>query len=363
MTTFYNHLSSLPLDRVLTFLDQMRARIPLLGGRHFIHSDYPRSRLCINQILTILQGKCQANSEIGQIVMKRIHSLDSAADASVRQSWFFTRMLTCVRRFFGNRSFTPSLRSQLYNGFLQKPEHSSCFICYQASEIQWPAKFSRGPHTTEVIVVNQDTLAALRQENLNSRCLRPVLLDMANSVLPGGHYKNPELGSSQEEFLVERSMNRSYQLGATLEFAKRVRTTKATEAFIPDDGCLYLPTIHYYLNPLTDAIANCATICAAAPDFTGIATPPSYENTNYRTTMKNIIRSIFHAAAVHDHDTLILGALGCGMFNNRPSAISRMFKEVLEQEFGGIFRKVIFAIKGGDPDVLTTFTETFKHTT
>ncbi len=41
---------------------------------------------------------------------------------------------------------------------------------------------------------------------------------------------------------------------------------------------------------------------------------------------------------------LILGAYGCGVFRNDPGQIAGWWKELLEGDFAGIFRTVVFAV-------------------
>merc|ERR1712176_289914 len=51
------------------------------------------------------------------------------------------------------------------------------------------------------------------------------------------------------------------------------------------------------------------------------------------------MRSIMHVAESQGHDALVLGAFGCGAFQNDPQLIARLFAELLETEFKG-FRAV-----------------------
>lgn len=61
--------------------------------------------------------------------------------------------------------------------------------------------------------------------------------------------------------------------------------------------------------------------------------------------VKNKMRTIFRIALRHRHDSLVLGAWGCGAFCNPPKHIASLFHEVLkEEEFKNKFRKIVFAI-------------------
>ena len=68
----------------------------------------------------------------------------------------------------------------------------------------------------------------------------------------------------------------------------------------------------------------------------------------------NKIRTIFRIALVNGHDSIVLGAFGCGAFRLPPEAVAEQFARALgEPEFAGRFRIVIFAILevGGNSDV------------
>ncbi len=62
--------------------------------------------------------------------------------------------------------------------------------------------------------------------------------------------------------------------------------------------------------------------------------------------MVNLIRNILEVAASNDADILILGAFGCGTFNNPPELVAEVFRRLLEDKgYGRFFKKIIFAIK------------------
>ena len=61
--------------------------------------------------------------------------------------------------------------------------------------------------------------------------------------------------------------------------------------------------------------------------------------------IKNKIRTIFRLGIANGHDSLVLGALGCGAFRNPPRHVARLFHEVmLEEEFKNKYRHIVFAI-------------------
>ena len=61
--------------------------------------------------------------------------------------------------------------------------------------------------------------------------------------------------------------------------------------------------------------------------------------------VKNKRRTIFRIALKQGHDSLVLGAWGCGAFRNPPKHIAALFHEIMnEKEFKNKFRKIVFAI-------------------
>ena len=60
------------------------------------------------------------------------------------------------------------------------------------------------------------------------------------------------------------------------------------------------------------------------------------------------IRTIYRIAMLNGHDSLVLGAFGCGVFLLKPALVAGFFKQVLgEDEFRGKFHTVAFAILEG----------------
>lgn len=60
---------------------------------------------------------------------------------------------------------------------------------------------------------------------------------------------------------------------------------------------------------------------------------------------KKRIRNILEAAYRNNIDILILGAFGCGAFKNPPRLVAEAFEETIMEEYKGMFKEIIFAIK------------------
>jgi len=56
---------------------------------------------------------------------------------------------------------------------------------------------------------------------------------------------------------------------------------------------------------------------------------------------------ILRVAVSTGHRRLVLGAWGCGVFENNPTKVATIFQKIL-QEYEGHFSEVVFAILGSD---------------
>jgi uncharacterized protein (TIGR02452 family) len=63
-----------------------------------------------------------------------------------------------------------------------------------------------------------------------------------------------------------------------------------------------------------------------------------------RDAMRRRIAKVLSIAAFHNHDTLVLGAWGCGVFGNESAMIAELFREALSGDASGVFENVVFAI-------------------
>jgi len=70
----------------------------------------------------------------------------------------------------------------------------------------------------------------------------------------------------------------------------------------------------------------------------------------------NKIRTVFRIALANGHDSIVLGAFGCGAFQLPPEAVAEQFSRVLDEpEFECCFRAVVFAILSNPADAQGKF--------
>ena len=187
----------------------------------------------------------------------------------------------------------------------------------------------------------------------------PVILNLADAYLACGWY---ERGSNAQE----ESLCRQTTLSQSLyQYYDKKSAEASGVAFkgkrYPMDmrhGAIYSPHVTVFRKGSRDGFAlmdepyETAFISCAALDFN----EKHGKNLEYRSfdggftpdgkeIMISKIRTIYAAALAGGHDSIVLGAFGCGAFRLRPDLVAGMFRDVLfEPEFKGRFRSVVFAI-------------------
>ena len=113
------------------------------------------------------------------------------------------------------------------------------------------------------------------------------------------------------------------------------------------DWCIYSPDVPVFRTDdgLTlDEPWLTSFITAAAPVAYKVGQQESAELLAAR------ILRVLEVAKAFGHDTLVLGAWGCGAFGNDPRQTARDFRNALEKRFDGAFKEVVFAVADWSPE-------------
>ena len=226
-----------------------------------------------------------------------------------------------------------------------------------STPIVLPCDYKRTDIALEVL--NVDCILALR--DLVKQGYNPAVLNMASLYHPGGGVLQGS--SAQEEELCRRSTLAIslYQFslpgGRYGDLADMVRVKRRTERYPMDNtyGGIYSPDITFFRGTqdegyvLLDEPFRAAVISVASLNYNPKHGHNQLDNGNIpesdKPVLKEKIRTILKIGALKGHDSLVLGALGCGAFCTPPAQMARLFHEVMdENEFQGRFRKIVFAI-------------------
>jgi len=204
-------------------------------------------------------------------------------------------------------------------------------------------------------------------EGLISAGLKPAILNLASRRKPGGGY---DRGMSAQEETLCRLSTLSQSLYQYFDPTRKcVQDADVPHRFnaYPLDinfGGIYSPGVTFFRRNLRDGYAfrekpfSCGVITVAALSF---REPNAYCNEERQymapdgdftpegdAIQMNKIRTIYRLALKNGHDSVVLGAFGCGVNKLPCYAVANQFKRALDEpEFSGKFRALAFAILEG----------------
>ena len=198
-------------------------------------------------------------------------------------------------------------------------------------------------------VANETTLQAAQR--LVEKGLRPLALNFANGVQPGGGFLHGAL--AQEEVLCRSSAlyHTLVDDPMYLNHHHRLRPDSTDWAIYSPD----VPVFRMDDGTELDSPWLLSFLTCAAPYEPSIGQPEAGD------LLQKRIRRVLAIARAFGYSSLVLGAWGCGAFANDPCRTAVDFREALETEFKGAFSEVVFAITDWSPErrFLGPFREVF----
>ena len=191
------------------------------------------------------------------------------------------------------------------------------------------------------------------------RDANPVVLNFASAKHLGGGFLGG--AQAQEEALARDSALYACIKDRAMYRTNRQRDTLYSDAMIHSPG---VPVIRDGDGALLDEPWRTAVITAPAPNAgVWLERNPKGEG-RVEATLRERARKVLAVAHRHGHDTVVLGAWGCGVFRNDPSQVATVFRDLLQGPFAGAFDRVVFAIldRSRDERALRAFREVFGVT-
>lgn len=205
---------------------------------------------------------------------------------------------------------------------------------------------------TRVQVTNETTLGASRR--LVERGLRPLALNFANGIHPGGGFL--EGARAQEEVLC-----RSSALYLTIVDDPMYEEHRKRRQPDSTDWAIYSPDVPVFRSDDGTALDHpwqLSFITCAAPYAPAIGQPRAGD------LLRGRMQRVLAIAQAYGYTTLVLGAWGCGAFGNDAYRTADDFRRCLEGEFCGAFSDIVFAITDWSPErkFLGPFRKVFAST-
>jgi uncharacterized protein (TIGR02452 family) len=198
-----------------------------------------------------------------------------------------------------------------------------------------------GPHTTTYEVTNETTLSAHKRHLAKGHNV--VSLNFAAATNPGGGFLTG--ARAQEEYLCRSSaLYLAIKDSPMYAYHRREGHKRYSDAMIysPD-----VPVFRDDQHRMLPAPYMASFITSAAP-LTKHLHPE--ELVHIPDILRQRIRKILTVAQTHGHDSLVLGAWGCGAFGNDGHLVAQLFHQALEVEFKDAFKEVTFAIVDTSPE-------------
>lgn len=205
---------------------------------------------------------------------------------------------------------------------------------------------------TKILVEENDCLLAA--ERLVKEGYDPALLNFASASHPGG---GVETGArAQEETICRRSTLTRSIFSFDAKYASKYGYPLSEGEHYPiisQFGAIYSPDVTVFRegpectlmdNPFNVAVISCAALNLGGK-YALRLTPEGHMPEEAVAITRNKIRTVFRIGLLHGHDSLILGAFGCGAFSNPPSEIASLFHQVMEEkEFKNRYKLITFSI-------------------
>lgn len=208
---------------------------------------------------------------------------------------------------------------------------------------------------TQVVVEKGDCLQIA--QGWVKKGYNPALLNFASGGHPGGGVAGG--ARAQEETICRRStLSRSiFSFDASYARCYGYEHREGNNYPITrslDFSAIYSPQVTVFREAgpdytLMDEPFQIGVITNAALNMNGRfpirLTPDGHIPEEGKAITRNKIRTIFRIGLIKGHDSLVLGAFGCGAFKTPPREMAQLFKEVMEEdEFKDRYRLITFAI-------------------
>ena len=200
---------------------------------------------------------------------------------------------------------------------------------------------STGTHKTKFEVTNETTLSAHRRHQAKGHDV--VSLNFASATHPGGGFLRG--ARAQEEYLC-----RSSALYLTFKDCPMYAYHRERGDCLYSDAMIYSPDVPVFRaddHSLLPSPYPASFITSAAPLATHVSI---YELKNLPKVIYQRALKVLAVAKAHGHDSLILGAWGCGAFGNNGNLVADLFHKALTQDFAGAFKEVTFAVVDTSPE-------------
>lgn len=237
-------------------------------------------------------------------------------------------------------------QSRLWNNPKLYELTSQAIMCTRVFPEHFDTTRVVGGFSTGISVTEELTLQAAAR--MVQKYSKVAVLNFANAVNPGGGVAYG--ASAQEEDLCRCSNLYSCLTKPELFDSFYVYNNVLSPYF--SDRVIYSPDVTVFKTDAphyayTDKWFQIDVITCPAPNLNSVYDPDYHK---LEKIYCDRIRNILAVAEAHGVQALVLGAFGCGAYQNPPELMAKAFyKELTHGEYRNVFREIVFAIKADSP--------------
>lgn len=210
---------------------------------------------------------------------------------------------------------------------------------------------------TAVEVTGESSTVAARR--LAAEGAPVAVLNFASARNPGGGYVRG--AKAQEEALCRASALYETLLQAPeyYEIHRAERSTFYTDRVIHSPG---VPVFRDDRGELLETPFHAGFLTSPAPNAGTIRRQEPERAAEIPGALVRRAGLVLEVAALHGYRRLVLGAWGCGVFQNDPAVVAEAFRGLLADRFAGVFERVVFGILDRKPETREAFERAFGRT-
>lgn len=219
--------------------------------------------------------------------------------------------------------------------------------------IKEPISPSKDKKTT-FVVNSLSTLDSVREQYLTDSNL--VCLNFASAKNPGGGFLN---GSQAQEESIARATG---LYPCQLKAEKYYKENRTFSSCLYTDHIIYSPKVPIIKDEqgnLLDALVFSSIITAPAVNAGAVQRNEPQNVKKINLFMQRRMDMVLAICQQKQYETLILGAWGCGVFQNAPAIIANLFKELLFGKYENQFKRVVFSIYAKEERFIQPFKAEF----
>ncbi|MEU9082951.1 TIGR02452 family protein [Streptomyces sp. NPDC048357] len=221
----------------------------------------------------------------------------------------------------------------------------------------------RGGEPTAVEVTGESTTVAARRLATGGPAAAagpddaPVAaLNFASARNPGGGYVRG--AKAQEEALCRASA--LYE--TLLEAPEYYEIHRAERSTFYTDRVIHSPLVPVFRDDRGDLLETpfrVGFLTSPAPNAGTIRRQEPQRVAEIPGALVRRAELVLEVAALHGYRRLVLGAWGCGVFQNDPAEVAEAFRGLLAGRFAGVFERVVFGVLDRKPETREAFERAF----